>query len=1059
MCYTVVTDVMLQQRVSIFLSRYYRFLCVFVFTLFLSVGIVALPKIVDAATCGCGGLAASGDYPSCAACADSCRTHSPALSLASYGGASMTSCPVEALRGTSGSCACLQSDGSYSAATTISPTAAKTACMLCQETCSAFKFNGVVGNVCHADGSAGSSAAPTTPASDSAATPPSTLETGTDVCSEAGYLGYVCSGVTFILKVVVMLLGKVVLLILQVLLAFAKYNDFANAAPVTVGWPIVRDLCNMFFIIILLISAFSTIIDYGGGDMHYSKVLPKLLLMAVLINFSKTLIQLLIDFSQVVMLTFVNAFASAGQGNFVNALGLSQIMQISDSVPTGAVTGANIIVAYMLAVFMLGIMLSVVTIMTGFLIFRIVGLWIAVIMAPLALLFTAVPGKLSKYVSGVAGTYWSRLGSLLSGGPIMAFFLWLTLAIVQGANKPGVTGGGMSKVLNFPIEGNSLSFLTSIGDAQSIASFIVGIALLMMGLDQAVSISGQINPMLGRFAEKAKSAGMSVGRLGALAPFLAAGYAGKKGYAAADRRLDLTKRVSTAGLKATNALAESRVGSLLGAGALRSAVRPTLAKGMTMRREEAAKEAGAEKALLKKLETHGTDAELKMVGGAQSFGGSAFRTLGARAASMSAAEVLSSDKLRDREAKRNELAYVKQLSKPGVSEADAKSGSKVLAAQDAQREQTKFVQDRLRLAKSAKDLDTEEELMKAIKANPKLASDEERSKMIENLATDPDKYKDINKEDAMNGELLTGFMLKHGYTKGPNDELVLSDPAAYDRLKSSVAASKNSSLMEGLDAHESFVMNSPGLKVSDASKLQHRKNAADGMMQSFDVGRDVQGAWQSSAGTRVHTKNYGDARDALESDTKLRSSGAPSTVGSDVLASNFINNGGSLADYLKMAQTSPTDTVPLDTLKNLVADGYTKGLAALKSGNTKQANDELKVASKISMMLDQQGVTAATQSPITASISYAMRDPATGAVNADIIRKFDNLLPSVRDGLYKAIEVNVKRSDDAIQSGQPLTLEQQAGVALKDAISSEININKKNIPSRIINAHRPRPTT
>jgi len=74
----------------------------------------------------------------------------------------------------------------------------------------------------------------------------------------------------------------------------------------------------MSFILILLIIAFATILRQ---ESYSKKLLPKLLIMAVLINFSRTIFGLLIDFSQVIMLTFVNAF-SAGGGYFIKALEL-----------------------------------------------------------------------------------------------------------------------------------------------------------------------------------------------------------------------------------------------------------------------------------------------------------------------------------------------------------------------------------------------------------------------------------------------------------------------------------------------------------------------------------------------------------------------------------------------------------------------------------------------------------------------------------------------------------------------------------------------------------------
>ncbi len=295
--------------------------------------------------------------------------------------------------------------------------------------------------------------------------------------------------------------------LVDILISFASYNDFGNTIVVERGWVVVRDLVNMFFIVILLVSAFATIIGYDEGSFHYKRVLPKLLLMAVLINFSKTLILLLVDFSQVMMLTFVNAFQSAGPGNLVAALKIDSVLKMApptaaagtDATATaqatiGTVDQTNLILAIMLAIFMLSISLGIVIIMVGYLIFRIVGLWIALILSPIALFATALPGRLQKGMDNFTGKYWSRLTALLTGGPIMAFFLWLTFAVTQ---QSAGSGGGLAPALNFKVSNTAVSFLTTIGNSQDIASFIVGITLMLMGLDAAVSSAQAISDTLG----------------------------------------------------------------------------------------------------------------------------------------------------------------------------------------------------------------------------------------------------------------------------------------------------------------------------------------------------------------------------------------------------------------------------------------------------------------------------------------------------------------------------------------------------------------------------------
>jgi hypothetical protein len=307
-------------------------------------------------------------------------------------------------------------------------------------------------------------------------------------------------------------MGRLVILLTNVLIEFASYNNFVNSAPVTIGWVLVRDVVNMFFIVILLVSAFSTIIGYS--EFHYSKVLPKLLLMAVLINFSKTLIGLLIDFSQVLMLTFVNAFKPAAGGNFISLLKLNQVTQLDDKL-TGlnSQTFGELIIATMLGIMMLGITITILVIMVAFMIYRIIALWMLLILSPMAFFALALPGKLAKGMSAFTSKFWDRLSNLLIAGPVMAFFLWLALAIAQGNQ-------GFSDLYarqSSEVEGATAQFVSSVGNAQSIATFIVAVAFLLSGLEFAVSTANALSPTLGKFAAGVSAGGGAVPQAARLA--------------------------------------------------------------------------------------------------------------------------------------------------------------------------------------------------------------------------------------------------------------------------------------------------------------------------------------------------------------------------------------------------------------------------------------------------------------------------------------------------------------------------------------------------------------
>lgn len=187
--------------------------------------------------------------------------------------------------------------------------------------------------------------------------------TGLDGCSGVTGCLFQVLGVmvTYIFSIITLFLSKVLVILTGVLIVFARYNAFNTAPVVTMGWVIIRDLVNVFFIVILMASAFMSIIGLGDKyGLHYKKVVPSLVVGAILVNFSRTLMLLAIDASQVVTMTFISAFEGTIAGNIFQAFGISRMTQLQTQAAQGgaqatqqALDVASIGIAYLLAIFML----------------------------------------------------------------------------------------------------------------------------------------------------------------------------------------------------------------------------------------------------------------------------------------------------------------------------------------------------------------------------------------------------------------------------------------------------------------------------------------------------------------------------------------------------------------------------------------------------------------------------------------------------------------------------------------------------------------------------------
>ncbi|MBI4457889.1 hypothetical protein HY633_02915 [Candidatus Uhrbacteria bacterium] len=290
-----------------------------------------------------------------------------------------------------------------------------------------------------------------------------------------GVGGYALQAFGWIIQALVFFAGQLLLSMIDILITVAKYNDFVNSGAVANGWIIVRDLTNMFFILVLLVLAFGTMLGVEGYS-YKNRMLVKLLTMAVVINFSRTICGLFIDLSQVIMLTFVNGFQNAAGGNFTQAMQIDKLLQGDPDTPR-SVDKTSVAISLTLALIMVVISLVVVVVTTIVLLLRIVFLWLLVVLSPLAFLMKAVPGgKAGGYYS----TWWDEFTKNLMTGPVLAFFLWLSLVTVAtgDVSKGFGTPGG-------PSVGN-----TEAGTPQNIQTYLIGIGMLMGGLYFAQKIGG-----------------------------------------------------------------------------------------------------------------------------------------------------------------------------------------------------------------------------------------------------------------------------------------------------------------------------------------------------------------------------------------------------------------------------------------------------------------------------------------------------------------------------------------------------------------------------------------
>jgi len=298
---------------------------------------------------------------------------------------------------------------------------------------------------------------------------------------------------TNIIWALIKLLGNLLNILVSGIVSFSKYNDFVNSLAVVNGWVIVRDIANMFFIVVLLIIAFGTIL--GQEEYHYKKLLPKMLILAVLVNFSRTIVGVMIDFSQVIMLTFVNGYQAAAGGNFAAIFQIIDLLQYnqdackSTASPQGTLSGdQGILIGALLALIFVVISIITTAVILAVLVLRIISLWLLTVLSPIAFLAGTFPQGQKYYTQ-----WWDEFKNNVMVGPMLAFFLWLSLVTVGGGNAAAQLGS--AKVSST----DQIQFAcTNVGNTDAIISFIIGNMMLLAGVQMAQQMGGAIAGVAGQ---------------------------------------------------------------------------------------------------------------------------------------------------------------------------------------------------------------------------------------------------------------------------------------------------------------------------------------------------------------------------------------------------------------------------------------------------------------------------------------------------------------------------------------------------------------------------------
>ncbi|MFH1426306.1 MAG: hypothetical protein ABIG66_02625 [Candidatus Kerfeldbacteria bacterium] len=297
-------------------------------------------------------------------------------------------------------------------------------------------------------------------------------------------------------------------------------GGYVNVTAVVTGWKLVRDVCNIFFSLILVIIAIGTTLHIE--QYNWKQLLPKFVLMAVLINFSKSICGIFTDLATVAMATFGGSFAGKFGKGILGAFGLPGISDINSGETSDISEGSNagsILLAYIAAAVMVMVMFVIMCVFTATLIFRIIMLWFLIVLSPLAYITRILP-MTAKHST----KWWEMFGRYCLVGPLVTFFLWLSLSLAFGTSVGTTTGQdttGGNPVSNYVSSEDFTKTTADLGtppqagsfkssSPNALANFMLAIMMLMASLKMIQDMAAEFGKFTGAIEGAMWSAGTSV---------------------------------------------------------------------------------------------------------------------------------------------------------------------------------------------------------------------------------------------------------------------------------------------------------------------------------------------------------------------------------------------------------------------------------------------------------------------------------------------------------------------------------------------------------------------
>lgn len=390
---------------------------------------------------------------------------------------------------------------------------------------------------------------------------------GEDKCNVEGIGWFLCPTLNFIAKIydnLFIQLSNRFLVIQDRMFQSDPASSDNTTVPTKVAWEKFRDLANIVFVGVFLLVVYSQVSSAGLSNYGIKKLLPRLILTAVLVNLSYWLCAFAVDLSNLLGYGMKEMFDYVG-GSVVGTGGegttTTQVVSASTVIAAAlAVAGGLVMLALFTGVVFFGVLALILTLLI--LILRQALVVILVIVSPLAFVALLLPNT-KKFFARWWKLFFSLLilfpiiGVVFGGTSLVTTILNETDANIDSAATQPAAGGG-DQPQAAPERNASSEMEVIILGIQAVPLLVVPF-LLQNSLSAFGAMGGRISAVVNGMNSMAKRSGKR--RASRLWNRSTLGQAYKTGVAARDARA-----VSRFGRRAKNGNMLARSGAIAGGG-------------------------------------------------------------------------------------------------------------------------------------------------------------------------------------------------------------------------------------------------------------------------------------------------------------------------------------------------------------------------------------------------------------------------------------------------------------------------------------------------------------